>query len=331
MTMRLSIFFIVLGVIVLPIAVGCNLNAPQAVSIAAGDRTVVLTEPRGKVPNADVVQRVGKVLTDRAAMLDPMNGSVLGKLNQSEVGEIVPSGDVTQTLEDTLSYTRNCKGAFDPTLQILWDVYDFASGGRYVSDAELADARRWIDYHMLEMDRGGVYRKGENTRMGLGPTLPGAIADWAVSELSSQGVMSGRLQVEQCLALWGTGEFTYDVKYPLKQDKDLTQLTVGHLKLKAGDHMAALDDIEGLFFAHGQSFQMILNPATGRPEETIREAVIVSNESCLQASVYAYAVMVMGLEKGMKFLDDTNGVAGLMMTEDHELHVSGKVGERFWR
>jgi len=194
------------------------------------------------MPREDVIQRVGKDLTGKAAMLDPINGAVLGKLNQSEVGEIIPSGEVTQTLEKVLSCTRDCSGAFDPTLQIFWDVYDFSSGGRYVSDAEIADARRWVDYHQLEMDRGGILRKGENTRMGLGPTLYGAIADWAESDLVGGNVGAGKAQVKGCMTLWGDSELTYDVKYPLEAGEGETQLTIGHLKLKTGDHLAALDD-----------------------------------------------------------------------------------------
>ena len=50
------------------------------------------------------------------------------------------------------------------------------------------------------------------------------------------------MQVGNCIALWGATELTYDVKYPLEAIPGGTQLTIGHLKLKAGDHVAALDD-----------------------------------------------------------------------------------------
>ena len=76
---------------------------------------------------------------------------------------------------------------------------------------------------------------------------------------------------------------------------------------------------------------MILDPSTGRPQELVREAIVVSDDSSLQASIYAYAIMVMGLDKGIKFLDQTQGVSGLILTGDHRADVSGKIANRFWR
>jgi thiamine biosynthesis lipoprotein ApbE len=313
---------------------GCNPYAPKSASFVVGAYTVTVDGPRNQVPNDETLQRISQELSSRLAMLDPATGEVLGRLNDSEPGEIIPAGPVSTTLEEVLSCTTNCFGAFDPTLQILWDVYDFADGGRYVSDQELADAIRWVDFRQVEMDRDGILRKTENTRMGLGPTLPGAVADWSKAALGGGGMVSGRVQVGQCVVLWGaqTQDYVYDVKYPLDQiAKDETQLTIGHLKLKPGESLAAIDDDEGFFFAHGERYHRVLNPLDGRPEGSVRAAVVVCEESCLQAAIYAYALMVMGLDRGMQFLDETDGVEGLILTEDHQLHASGGLSDRFWR
>ena len=152
-------------------------------------------------------------------------------------------------------------------------------------------------------------------------------------ETSQLGWKGGRLEAGNCMTIWGSAikEYTYDVKYPLGEvDESVPQLTIGHIKLRPGDYLAALDDSEGAFFAHGEVYHMVLDPRTGKPERSVRAAVVVSRDSCLQASIYAYGIMVMGLDRGMEFLDETDGVEGLILTEDHELHASGGLGDRFW-
>ncbi len=274
-------------------------------------------------------------LRDRAEMLDPVRGTVLGRLNNSAVGEIIPAGQVNETFSDLLQYSRECFGAFDPSVQILWDVYDFDHGGRRVTDAEIAEGLQWVDYKLVEMDQGGILRKDENVRVGLGPTMPGAIADWASEMVRDKGIKSGGITFGQCFRVWGELDEQsrlYDFRFPLdKVSEDAYQPTLGYIRLDAGDCLAALDDDEEFFFAGGEQFHMVLSPLTGKPVRDVSAAVIVSKKSCLQASVFAYAVMVMGLDRGLEFLDETEGVEGVILTHDGKVHVSGGLGDKFWR
>jgi thiamine biosynthesis lipoprotein ApbE len=333
--MKRWIFLVLPIMLALLIQTACvPLNPAPPVTFTAGHELISLYGAHSLIPNSQILSTISDDLSPIIIQLDPSGGGVLNKLNESESGEIIPAGPVTSTFEKLLASTRNCFGTFDPTLQILYDVYDFAGGGRYVPDDELSRALQWVDYHNIEMDRGGILRKNDIVRTGFGPTLPAAIADLAIPALIDSGMRAGRLEAGNCVAVWGanTEPFTYDVKYPLGNlSSSEPQLTIGHIKLASGEFLAAVDDYTGVFFAHGESFHMLLDPRTGRPEHTTRAAIVISKDSCLQAAVYACGLMVMDLDRGMKFLDETEGVSGLILTEDHELKVSGSLGERFWR
>jgi len=283
----------------------------------------------------NLLESVRVEVSARTEMLDPVNGDVLGYLNTSEVGEMVPMGSVAPTLVKLLDYTSDCYGAYDPTLQILWDVYDFDMGGRNVSGAELADALRWVDFRQLEVAGDDILRKGENIRLGFGPAIEGAIVDWYFELLDTESIESLQVQAGQCLRFRGEvpeEDRTYEIMYPITvTDDGETQRSMGFIRLEEGDCLAAIDDGYGYFFKGGEIYHMVLNPVTGLPVRNARLVVVVTEDSCLQASVSAYAAMVMGRERGLEFLDEKEGVGGLIMGEDGELSVSGGLGERFWR
>ena len=271
----------------------------------------------------------------RVDSVDPQDGDVLGRLNESEVGELIPTGDIADTLGNLLDYSAQTYGAYDPTAQILWDVYDFDSGGRHVTASELEDTLEWVDYRQVEMEGDSILRKTEHTRIGFGPALPGAIADWTAELVRQSTDFPTLVSVDHVCTVIGRfrdNDPVWEFLYPLDPPSaDSIQLSMGFIRLEPGECLAAVDDDEGLFFSRGNVYHMILSPVTGLPADEVRAAVVVTDESCLKASVFAYALMVMGVDRSMEFLDETDGVEGLILDQDHELHVSGGLGERFWR
>jgi thiamine biosynthesis lipoprotein len=200
-----------------------------------------------------------------------------------------------------------------------------------VSDAELADALPLVDYSKIEIDDDSILRIAENARMGLGPALSGAVVDLVIGEMDSEGLEWDTVKVGDCEAV--AAETTYDFYYPLNtassDDSDLSLM--GHIRLSPGEFLGAIDDDELFFFSHGAYFHEVIDPILGKPVEGVKAAVVVSAESALQASIFAYAVMVMGEERGIEFLNETSGIEGLVLMEGGRVVVSGGLEEKYWR
>lgn len=315
--------------IVLLLLLSCRPVEPVQLSI--NDWPIEVNVPSR---NSSIERKIQEA-TDRASIkvksLHPLEGQILGTLNASDPGELIGMGEVSTILSNCLAYTDQCFGAFDPTLQILWDVYDFDFGGRFVSDSELREALQFVDYNMLEIDDESILRKGENIRMGFGPTIGGVIVDLLHDDMYIAGLEIDVIRAGNNIAS-NTVDYTFDFNYPLdKITEDTLQLNFGHIRLAPGEFLSAIDSDEKFFFARGNYYHQLISPVDGRPVEELRAALVVSGESCLQASIFVYAVMIMGEERGIEFLDETEGVEGLVLTEDHDVIVSGGLGERFWR
>jgi len=274
-------------------------------------------------------------------VLHPVDGKVLGDFNINYSGGAVPTSPVTEIIEQALKSSYETYGAFDPTLQILWDVYDFELDGRFVSEGELADALQWVDYTKVEFLDDEILKSDENYRFGLGPTSTGALIDIFAQEfqvwnidldwISIGGTGDGAAAVA-CLNSDEENPFVFDVVYPVVRiSEDLMQPVFGHIQLESGEFVAVIDDDRKAFFAHGNRYHMVLDPLTGKPTDEIREVVVVSKISCMHASTMAYAVMVMGKIRGLEYIEENAEIEGVMVLDEGVVHVSGGLEDRFWR
>lgn len=309
-------------------AISCRPPVPTELSI--DDIDVSILQPLGKKSSVETINRVIDTVEHDINALDPLEGTVLGALNDSEVGEVIEMGDLSGVLTDCMKYTEESFGAFDPTLQILWDVYDFDLGGRFVSDEELADALTLVDYTQIEIDGNGILRKADDVRMGLGPAIEGAIVDLFCEQLNSDGIEWDMIRAGDTVAV--NKETVFDFYYPLDERNSGSDMRLmGHIRMAPGEFLGAIDDEGQFFFTHGEYFHEVINPIQGKPVEGLRAALVLCDESAVQASIFAYAVMAMGVERGIEFLNETEGVEGLVVDEDGGVVVSSELAERFWR
>ena len=68
----------------------------------------------------------------------------------------------------------------------------------------------------------------------------------------------------------------------------------------------------------GRKYAHILNPETGYPEESPLLSASVLTEDCMTADAYATASMVMGLEKGMDFVESRDGLEAYFISDGGE-------------
>ncbi|MCJ7813448.1 FAD:protein FMN transferase, partial [bacterium] len=79
--------------------------------------------------------------------------------------------------------------------------------------------------------------------------------------------------------------------------------------------IATSGDYERYFIQDGVRYHHILDPKTGFPANGCISVTIVT-ESAVLADAYATAVFVLGPEKGMELIEQTQSVEGLIIYEE---------------
>jgi len=203
-------------------------------------------------------------------------------------------------------------GAFDVTVQPLWEVYASAQrAGRLPADAELDVARAKVDWRKLEAGSQQLRLAEKGMAVTLNGIAQGFAADRVLAVLREQGVKH---------ALVNTGEIG-----ALGRKEDGARWKVGIQHPRAEDAFAALAELEGKClstsgdyatpFSPDKSRNHIFDPKTGHSPQHFASVTVVA-ERGMVADALTKVVFVGGAEAGVNTAMQTPGTDIFMVRKD---------------
>jgi thiamine biosynthesis lipoprotein len=210
-------------------------------------------------------------------------GSELVRLN--DAGRLdAPSFELTELLATALNFNRATGGAFDPTVQPLWELYA-ARGGKPGPEA-VAAALELVDHRSVELSAGGI----RLLRPGVGITLNGIaqgyITDRTAALLRANGFSNVLINMGEINALG-----RHPSGRPWRVRIPETETALGPSRtLSVSDQALATSARSGLIFDQSGGQHHIFDPRTGRSTRGI-EAVSVVAPNATTADALSTALM----------------------------------------
>lgn len=209
-------------------------------------------------------------------------GSELRRLNRDGLLER-PHPDLVTVLSAALDWSRRTDGAFDPTVQPLWESREAP-----------------IDWRKVDVDPRRL-RLAPGMAVTLNGIAQGFAADRVRDVLRAHGVRQ---------ALADTGEIA-GVGRPWR-------IGIQHPRLP--DAYVALAEIENRVMATSGDYattstRHIVDPATRRAPESLSSVTILAPTG-LEADALSTAVFVLGPDRGMKLVASRPGVDALLILKD---------------
>lgn len=206
-------------------------------------------------------------------------------------------------------------GAYDITATPLWELWGFSRReGRLPSEAELAEARKSVGGHLVELDpqHQTVRLAHPGVRLSLGSVGKGYALDRAAEALEAAGVGDFLLHggLSSMLArgskAGGVG-WQVAIRDPLRPQQRLLEIRLGNRAL--GTSGSAFQ-----FFRHqGRRYGHILDPRTGWPAEGVHLVSVLAPTAAL-ADALSTAFYVMGVEAAGAFCRDRPELAAVFLT-----------------
>ncbi len=88
-------------------------------------------------------------------------------------------------------------------------------------------------------------------------------------------------------------------------------------------------DYERYFIENDRRYHHILDPETGFPADNELNSVTIVSDTALDGDIYSTAIFVMGLDKGLAFIESLDSIEGALITKDNDVYVSSGLSERF--
>ena len=245
--------------------------------------------------------------------------SQLNRLNRETMLRS-PDPQLTYLLRQAAIWSRRSRGAFDVTVQPLWNLYERADrlGGLPSSD-EIQLARAGVDWRRVRVNDRFIELEGTGTAVTLNSLAQGYAADQVARVLRFHGIQH---------ALVNTGEIG-----TLGNRLDGSPWVAGIQHPRDEDAYAALARMDGRYLAtsgdyattFGGRFETnhLFDPRTGQsPSEII--SVSVAATTALQADALSTAICVMGPKQGSQLVSCTpNADAMIMLRNGRRLTTDG--------
>jgi thiamine biosynthesis lipoprotein len=271
------------------------------------------------------------------------SSSLLSRWNRSELGLAAPepcSSWFSDLLTLSLQVHEQSQGAFDPTVGPLlryWGFFreDPFSGARTPDSAKVlallahVGLHRGVAFGAAEPDGAAQNNRG-NTKPLSGHTItkkhpaveldfnaiaPGYAADHIGRLLSQHGVSNYLVEVGGEVYASGLNDrgkpWTIAIEKPIEVGRE-AQILVG----VANAGLATSGNYRKFWERDGVRYSHTLNPTTGYPERSALLSASVLAPSAAKADALATACMVLGLDRGLRLLEQTPDTEGYLIYLD---------------
>ncbi|MGA1871145.1 MAG: FAD:protein FMN transferase [bacterium] len=233
--------------------------------------------------------------------------------NESALHEIVIPPSLVEVIDTCLSYSADTEGAFDISIGSITKLWDFHQETPILpSEESVRLARKRVNYKWIELDKekSSLSLKREGMSLDLGAVAKGYSIDQAACVLKRFGISAGIINAGGDLMLFGqkpgNGPWNIGIQHPRKKNSLIENLRI------TDKAIVTSGDYERYFIINNKRYHHILDPGTGWPAWGCQSVSIIA-PSAMIADIIATAVFVLGPEKGMKYIERSSLIEGMII------------------
>ncbi len=244
--------------------------------------------------------------------------SVLSRLNRDgEVSDFASDFYYLMTLAD--EHFKLTQGAFNPTVQVLWDSYkDFImvhpEATLETLMTEVERVRELLDWEGIELSPGSIRLAKPGQVITLNGIAQGFITDRIVDLLKRQGIGHALVNMGEIRGLVPPDKpvWTIGISDPENSQELLQQLDL------ANQGMATSSSI-GSYLSYDKKIGHIFNPSTLQSDHRYLSVTVMANTAA-QADALATAFSIMSLELIQETLGKLTDVTVYVLDRDRQWH-----------
>jgi thiamine biosynthesis lipoprotein len=244
--------------------------------------------------------------------------SLINKLNAFDSLFITDEWMMEMIRESEMVY-KQCEGSFDPTVMPLVRAWGFGpEGNEYVSDEPIDSILQRVGWNKLvinETDTGMYISKSiPSMQLDFNAIAQGYASDIIADKLESLGIHNYLIDTGGELRAKGENQkgnvWTIGIDSPEENQSERSLIASFELKNKS---VATSGNYRKFYVKDGVKYAHTISPFTGRPaEHTLLSATVVT-DTCSLADAYATALMVMGTEKAISFIENNSRIEAYLV------------------
>lgn len=243
----------------------------------------------------------------------------------SGVKAVVVDDELFQLIQRCIKISKLTDGAFDISYASMDKVWYFdGSMTEMPSEETIKNSVAKVGYNNIILDETNksVFLKLEGMKIGFGAIGKGYAADKAKALLQSKGVSAGIVNASGDLNAWGKQpdgkDWMVAIVNPLNKQKVFSWMPVSNSAVVTSGSYEKYVKFNNKLYTH------IIDPRTGYPATGILSVTIFTKTAEL-ADALATSIFVMGVDTGLDFVNQLNGVECVIVDENNKVITSKNI------
>lgn len=251
-------------------------------------------------------------------------GSLVSRINAAAGREWVQvDEEMDQLLKlcDTLHFIT--QGVLDPTALPLLRLWNYkAEHPAIPSDAQIAAARRLVGWKKVQREPGRIFLPEPGMALDFGGFGKEYAVDVVAQMALDHGVANVLVDFGHDLRVLGAPPDRPAWHIGLENPRE-PGTTAGSMALRGNRGVASSGDYVRRFTLGGRRYGHIVDPRTGWPVANgCMQSTVVAG-TCLHAGVLSTTSFVLGVPRGVEFIQSFPGAEGLIVTEKARAQTRG--------
>lgn len=261
-------------------------------------------------------------------------GSEVEAINQQAgIAPVAVSEDVYELLEAAYAYSEETRGSFDMTIGPLTELWHIGfDDARKPEQTEIDEALTLVDYRQVEFDEANqtVYLPKQGMRLDLGAIAKGYITDEVVKVLKEHEVDTAIVDLGGNVFVLGhspraeNADWNVGVQDPFEtRGEILGSIPVSNQTIVTSGIYERFLEVDGMQYHH------LMDPETGYPFDNEIAGVSIISEKSIDGDGLSTAAFSDGLEAGLDYIEQIEGVEAIFVTKDRNVYVTDGLKKGF--
>lgn len=227
--------------------------------------------------------------------------------------------EVFDLTKRALYFSKITDGAFDISYAAMDRIWKFDGSMKQMpTPDEIKKSVAKVGYKNIELDsvNSTIFLKNVGMKIGFGSTGKGYAADKGRELMEGKGIKAGIVNASGDMTTWGVKPngkaWNVGITNPFDEEKYLAIIPLKREAVTTSGSYEKYVEFNGKRYAH------IINPVTGYPATGLISVTIIG-PSAEQANGFSTSIMVLGKEKGLKFIQQFPDYRCVMVTDDGEV------------
>lgn len=254
-----------------------------------------------------------------------IENSDISKLNQGE--SIIITNELKEVLDASKKFYDYSDHKFDITMGPIIDLWKIGQEDANVPMVdEIEVAKAYVSFDKLDISRDTL-KIETGMSIDLGGILKGYAADGVVSILKSHKVDAAIVNLGGNIYMHGSNQgenWRIGVRNPFGGREDyLGIITV------QDQSVVTSGPYEKYFIEDGKRYHHIFDAESGYPVENEIESVTVVSDQSIDGDGLTTTVFTLGVEKGLKLLNELEDIEGIIVTKDKEIFITSQLKNKY--